>query len=130
MCRAPPTLGGSLGRTPVIIGRAVAGVRRGDHAWRFVRRAERKFARRRATTTKNLDALFPAEAMRSQYVEKSMLLTRVGAFVRLGRPVFLVGGFAFYALGAAMAALRLGQLDWTQSEEHTSELQSLAYLVC
>jgi 1,4-dihydroxy-2-naphthoate octaprenyltransferase len=43
-----------------------------------------------------------------------MLLTRVGAFVRLGRPVFLVGGFAFYGLGAAMAALNMRAVDWTR----------------
>ncbi|HMI86877.1 MAG TPA: prenyltransferase [Polyangiaceae bacterium] len=45
-------------------------------------------------------------------VPTSMLLTRVGAFVRLGRPIFLVGGFAFYGLGAAMAALRVPSIDW------------------
>jgi 1,4-dihydroxy-2-naphthoate octaprenyltransferase len=41
-----------------------------------------------------------------------MLLTRVGAFVRLGRPLFLVGGFVFYGLGAAMATWRGLGLDW------------------
>lgn len=31
-------------------------------------------------------------------------LHQVGAFVRLGRPLFLVGGFVFYGLGAVIAA--------------------------
>ena len=41
-----------------------------------------------------------------------MSLARVAAFVRLGRPIFLLGGFAFYGLGAAMAGLRAPSLDW------------------
>ena len=41
---------------------------------------------------------------------------QVGAFVRLGRPLFLVGGFVFYGLGAAIAAYRARAaaraIDW------------------
>jgi 1,4-dihydroxy-2-naphthoate polyprenyltransferase len=43
---------------------------------------------------------------------ENMRVTQLGAFVRLGRPVFLVGGFAFYGLGAAMAGAHLRALDW------------------
>lgn len=41
-------------------------------------------------------------------------LRQVGAFVRLGRPLFLVGGFVFYGLGAAIAAYVGGgrEIDW------------------
>jgi 1,4-dihydroxy-2-naphthoate octaprenyltransferase len=39
---------------------------------------------------------------------------QLGAFVRLGRPLFLVGGFIFYGLGAAAAAFAAGgrAIDW------------------
>jgi 1,4-dihydroxy-2-naphthoate octaprenyltransferase len=39
---------------------------------------------------------------------------QVGAFIRLGRPLFLVGGFVFYGLGAAIAAFAQGgrAIDW------------------
>jgi 1,4-dihydroxy-2-naphthoate polyprenyltransferase len=41
-------------------------------------------------------------------------LRQVGAFVRLGRPLFLVGGLVFYGLGAAIAAHVGGgrEIDW------------------
>jgi 1,4-dihydroxy-2-naphthoate octaprenyltransferase len=41
-------------------------------------------------------------------------LRQVGAFVRLGRPLFLVGGLVFYGLGAAIAAYVGGgrEIDW------------------
>ena len=35
---------------------------------------------------------------------KRSIWSRVGAFVRLGRPIFLVGGVVLYGLGAAIAA--------------------------
>jgi len=39
---------------------------------------------------------------------------QVGAFIRLGRPVFLVGGLVFYGLGAAIAMFVEGgrAIDW------------------
>src|SRR5947209_4359893 len=39
---------------------------------------------------------------------------QVGAFIRLGRPLFLVGGFVFYGLGAAIALFSGGgrAIDW------------------
>ena len=39
---------------------------------------------------------------------------QVGAFIRLGRPLFLVGGLVFYGLGAAIAAFAEGgrAIDW------------------
>ena len=41
-------------------------------------------------------------------------LRQAGAFVRLGRPLFLVGGLVFYGLGAAIAAYVGGgrEIDW------------------
>lgn len=39
-------------------------------------------------------------------------LAAVVAFVRLGRPVFLGGGFVLYALGAAVAAAHGHVIDW------------------
>ncbi len=41
-------------------------------------------------------------------------LQQVGAFVRLGRPLFLAGGFVLYGLGAAIAAFASGgrAIDW------------------
>jgi len=39
-------------------------------------------------------------------------LARLVAFVKLGRPQFLVGGFVLYGLGAALAAAGRGPLDW------------------
>jgi len=41
-------------------------------------------------------------------------LRQVGAFVRLGRPLFLVGGLVFYGLGAAIATYAGGgrAIDW------------------
>lgn len=39
---------------------------------------------------------------------------RILAFARLGRPLFLVGGFALYGLGAAMAARAGAHLDWAK----------------
>jgi 1,4-dihydroxy-2-naphthoate octaprenyltransferase len=41
-------------------------------------------------------------------------LGRVRAFVRLGRPIFLVGGFVLYGLGAAVAAYLGHAIDWTR----------------
>jgi 1,4-dihydroxy-2-naphthoate polyprenyltransferase len=46
------------------------------------------------------------------YGENSTLLARVSAFVRLGRPLFLVGGFALYGLGAAIASAHVERFDW------------------
>jgi 1,4-dihydroxy-2-naphthoate polyprenyltransferase len=42
------------------------------------------------------------------------VLARVGAFVKLGRPLFLGGGFVMYGLGAALAVLAGAHLDWTR----------------
>jgi 1,4-dihydroxy-2-naphthoate octaprenyltransferase len=39
-------------------------------------------------------------------------LTRVRDFLRLGRPLFLVGGFVLFALGAAVAAFAGATIDW------------------
>jgi len=39
-------------------------------------------------------------------------LSRVKAFVKLGRPIFLGGGFVMYALGAALAAYAGVVVDW------------------
>jgi 1,4-dihydroxy-2-naphthoate octaprenyltransferase len=44
----------------------------------------------------------------------SDLRTRIRAFFRLGRPKFLVGGVALYALGAAIAAYLGHRIDWTR----------------
>jgi 1,4-dihydroxy-2-naphthoate polyprenyltransferase len=41
-------------------------------------------------------------------------LGRVRAFVRLGRPIFLIGGFVLYGLGAAVAAYLGREIDWTR----------------
>jgi 1,4-dihydroxy-2-naphthoate octaprenyltransferase len=40
-----------------------------------------------------------------------LLLVRLAAFARLGRPLFLLGGFTLYGLGAAMAARAGARLD-------------------
>src|SRR2546425_1290241 len=40
------------------------------------------------------------------------------------------GNDAFDPKSAAAAGVELNRLLWVRSEEHTSELQSLAYLVC
>jgi 1,4-dihydroxy-2-naphthoate polyprenyltransferase len=40
------------------------------------------------------------------------ILGRLGAFIRLGRPIFLIGGFTLYDLGAAVAAYRGYDIDW------------------
>ena len=37
---------------------------------------------------------------------------RIVAFVKLGRPKFLVGGFLLFALGAALAAVQGARIDW------------------
>ncbi|HEY5242555.1 MAG TPA: prenyltransferase [Polyangiaceae bacterium] len=56
------------------------------------------------------------------------LAKRVGAFVRLGRPRFLVGGFALYGLGAAVAAQRhaidLHAYAWGQAAITTTQLMT------
>jgi 1,4-dihydroxy-2-naphthoate octaprenyltransferase len=39
---------------------------------------------------------------------------RVRAFVRLGRPIFLIGGFVLYGLGAAVAAYLGQEIDWAR----------------
>jgi 1,4-dihydroxy-2-naphthoate octaprenyltransferase len=44
----------------------------------------------------------------------SMSLGRVRAFVKLGRPLFLGGGFVMYGLGAALAAFAGAPIDWTR----------------
>ncbi|HEX3694114.1 MAG TPA: prenyltransferase [Polyangia bacterium] len=41
-------------------------------------------------------------------------LGRVRAFVKLGRPLFLGGGFVMYALGAALASSVGAPIDWQQ----------------
>jgi 1,4-dihydroxy-2-naphthoate polyprenyltransferase len=41
------------------------------------------------------------------------LVSQLGAFIRLGRPVFLIGGLVFHGLGAAIAAHAGTTLDWT-----------------
>jgi 1,4-dihydroxy-2-naphthoate octaprenyltransferase len=40
--------------------------------------------------------------------------SRVRAFVKLGRPVFLGGGFVMYGLGAALAAYAGAVVDWSR----------------
>jgi 1,4-dihydroxy-2-naphthoate octaprenyltransferase len=40
------------------------------------------------------------------------VLARVRAFVKLGRPLFLGGGFALYGLGAALAVYAGARMDW------------------
>jgi 1,4-dihydroxy-2-naphthoate octaprenyltransferase len=40
------------------------------------------------------------------------VLSRVRAFVKLGRPLFLGGGFVMYGLGAALAAYAGAAVDW------------------
>ncbi|MDB4979874.1 MAG: 1,4-dihydroxy-2-naphthoate polyprenyltransferase, partial [Myxococcales bacterium] len=40
------------------------------------------------------------------------VLARVRAFVKLGRPLFLGGGFVMYGLGAALAKYAGARLDW------------------
>jgi len=42
----------------------------------------------------------------------SMRLARVVAFIKLGRPQFLVGGFVLYGLGAATAAAHGAPVNW------------------
>jgi 1,4-dihydroxy-2-naphthoate octaprenyltransferase len=42
----------------------------------------------------------------------SAAFARLRAFVKLGRPLFLGGGFVMYALGAALAAYAGAALDW------------------
>src|SRR5262249_51271129 len=42
----------------------------------------------------------------------STAFARLGAFVKLGRPLFLGGGFVMYGLGAALAAYAGAALDW------------------
>ena len=41
-----------------------------------------------------------------------MRLIRVLAFIRLGRPLFLGGGFILYALGALVARRHGHAIDW------------------
>jgi 1,4-dihydroxy-2-naphthoate octaprenyltransferase len=41
-------------------------------------------------------------------------LSRVRAFVKLGRPLFLGGGFVMYGLGAALAAYTGARIDWAR----------------
>jgi hypothetical protein len=41
-------------------------------------------------------------------------LCSVRAFVKLGRPLFLVGGFVMYGLGAALAAYTGAKIDWAR----------------
>src|SRR5687767_15322089 len=40
------------------------------------------------------------------------------------------GAARYSKIGVDEGASVLGRITWTRSEEHTSELQSLAYLVC
>jgi 1,4-dihydroxy-2-naphthoate octaprenyltransferase len=40
------------------------------------------------------------------------VVKKLAAFVRLGRPLFLGGGFVMYGLGAAVAALGGASIDW------------------
>src|SRR3954468_8082672 len=45
--------------------------------------------------------------------KKSMLdAGRIVAFLKLGRPKFLIGGFLLFALGAALAAVQGARIDW------------------
>ncbi len=41
-----------------------------------------------------------------------MIAARLGAFLKLGRPHFLVGGVLLFALGAALAAVQGTPIDW------------------
>src|SRR5262245_31255498 len=49
-----------------------------------------------------------------RFVVARVTVRRVIAFVRLGRPLFLTGGFVLYALGAAIAAHQGAVIDWTR----------------
>jgi 1,4-dihydroxy-2-naphthoate polyprenyltransferase len=44
----------------------------------------------------------------------SSVASRLVAFVKLGRPLFLVGGFVMYGLGAALAAYAGATIDWAR----------------
>ena len=44
----------------------------------------------------------------------SMAFYRLRAFVKLGRPLFLGGGFVMYALGAALAVFAGVRIDWSR----------------
>jgi 1,4-dihydroxy-2-naphthoate octaprenyltransferase len=61
-------------------------------------------------------------------LQPSTLARRVAAFVRLGRPRFLVGGFALHGLGAAVAAQRhpidLRAYAWGQAAITTTQLMT------
>ncbi|HEY0466642.1 MAG TPA: prenyltransferase [Polyangiaceae bacterium] len=41
-----------------------------------------------------------------------MTAARLGAFLKLGRPHFLIGGWLFFALGSAVAAILGASIDW------------------
>jgi len=43
-----------------------------------------------------------------------MTAARLGAFLKLGRPHFLLGGFLLFALGSALAAVSGAELDWAR----------------
>jgi 1,4-dihydroxy-2-naphthoate octaprenyltransferase len=60
---------------------------------------------------------FPSRALYAGLVNATLFRIRqVGAFIRLGRPLFLGGGFVLYGLGAAIAvqagACVTGAIDW------------------
>src|SRR6185295_4945507 len=60
---------------------------------------------------------FPALPLYARLVSATLFrLRQVGALVRLGRPLFLGGGFVLYGLGAAIAAQAGacvgGAIDW------------------
>src|SRR2546425_6783507 len=50
--------------------------------------------------------------------------------VDLDHGVSIIGDRAFHALSDAVGQLAVAWMHGMRSEEHTSELQSLAYLVC
>src|SRR4051794_18994671 len=45
------------------------------------------------------------QSAQSRYAVRVTGMARLVAFIKLGRPKFLVGGFLFYGLGAALAAV-------------------------
>jgi 1,4-dihydroxy-2-naphthoate polyprenyltransferase len=57
-------------------------------------------------------------------------MSRVSAFVRLGRPIFLVGGVVLYGVGAAVAAFQGSRLDWARfawGQLAVSSIQSMTH---
>src|SRR3954469_1842475 len=43
-----------------------------------------------------------------------MVAAQILAFLKLGRPKFLIGGFVLFALGSALAAIQGATMDWSR----------------